>query len=158
MARKIERTVHLESFSWAELPKDIHSLINKAKGASKNAYAPYSNFLVGTALLLENGEIYTGNNQENAAFPAGICAERCVLSYAHANSPGIRPIKIAIVARKRDRQDYSLVTPCGTCRQTICEYEIKFNRPVEIYMLAPDDEILKATGIDVLLPFKFADF
>ena len=158
MSKKIEKTVTLESLSWEELSEDLQILMDSAKEAAEKAYAPHSNFLVGAALLLENGEILTGNNQENAAFPVGICAERVVLGYAHANYPHLIPTKIAIAARKKDHGSYSFVTPCGTCRQTICEYEIKFNNPIEIYMLVPNGEVLKASGIDDLLPFKFSDF
>jgi cytidine deaminase len=158
MPKTLNITSNLASYACEELPEPIRSLIGKAKGAAENAYAPYSNFLVGSALLLENGEVLIGNNQENASYPAGICAERVVLSYAHANWPQIKPLKIAVVARRRDKESYSYVTPCGICRQTIAEYENKFNSPIEIYMLHPDGQVLKASGIDDLLPFKFSDF
>src|SRR5690606_2972925 len=158
MSKKIEKTVTLESLSWEELSEDLQNLMDKAKQAAEKAYAPHSNFLVGAALLLENGEILTGNNQENAAFPVGICAERVVLGYAHANYPHLSPTKIAVVARKREQESYSCVTPYATCRQTICEYETKVNKAIEIYMLVPNGEVLKASGIDDLLPFKFTDF
>ena len=158
MPTEINKTSKLERYVWDELPEEVRSLVNSAKKAAENAYAPYSNFLVGAALLIENGHILTGNNQENASYPAGICAERVVLTYAHANWPQIKPLKIAVVAKRRDTQNYSFVTPCGICRQTIAEYENKFNSPIEIYMLSPDGQVLKAMGIDVLLPFKFTEF
>jgi cytidine deaminase len=157
MDKKIEKTVRLDVLTYDELEKDIKKLITKAKEAAHKAHAPYSNFLVGAALCLENGEIITGNNQENVSFPVGICAERVVLSYAQANFPDISPAKIAIAAKRRNHAEYSGVTPCGLCRQTISEYEEKFNRPIEIYMLTSSGEILKASGTDDLLPFKFAD-
>lgn len=158
MPKTFNITSNLASYAWEELSEHVRSLIDKAKGAAENAYAPYSNFLVGSALLLENGEILIGNNQENASYPAGICAERVVLSYAHANWPQIKPLKIAVVARRRDKVSYSYVSPCGICRQTIAEYENKFNSPIEIYMLHPDGQVLKASSTDELLPFKFTDF
>src|SRR5690554_2908143 len=158
MPTKTNETDHLESYGWNELPEDIRLLLSKAQEAAENAYAPYSNFLVGCALLIENGEILIGNNQENASYPAGICAERVVLAYAHANWPQNKPLRIAVVARRRDQESYSYVTPCGICRQTISEYENKFNSPIEIYMLSDDGQVLKASGIDMLLPFKFTDF
>lgn len=158
MPKKIEKTVRLYSFTWDELDTPIKVLIDKAKASAENAHAPYSNFLVGAALLLENGVIVTGNNQENASFPAGICAERVAMSYAQANFPAIRPLKIAIVAKKREQENYADVTPCGICRQTICEYEEKFKKTIEIYMLNSKEEVYKAAGIDDLLPFKFTDF
>lgn len=155
---EINNPTRLHSSRLEELPEDIRSLINKAKEAAENAYAPYSNFLVGAALQLESGETLSGNNQENAVFPAGICAERVVLTYAHANWPQTKPLKIAVVARRRDKEMYAFVTPCGICRQTLTEYEQKFGSPIEIYMLGADGQVLKAAGVDELLPFKFTDF
>ncbi|MCH7397584.1 cytidine deaminase [Belliella sp. DSM 107340] len=157
MTKKIEIKVSLEVFSKNEwLSEDAH-LIEKAKSILENAHAPYSNFLVGAALLLENGEVFVANNQENVSFPVGICAERAVLSYAMGNFPNDRPVKIAIVAKRRVNNQLATVTPCGLCRQTINEYEVKFNHPIEILMLNPQEEILKASGIDQLLPFRFND-
>lgn len=155
---EINNPTRLHSSRLEELPEDIRSLINKAKEAAENAYAPYSNFLVGAALQLESGQTLSGNNQENAVFPAGICAERVVLAYAHANWPQTKPLKIAVVARRRDKEMYAYVTPCGICRQTLTEYEQKFKSPIEIYMLGADGQVLKAAGVDELLPFKFSDF
>lgn len=157
MSKKIEISVYLEVFSRQEWLHEDAILIEKAKSILENAHAPYSNFLVGASLLLDNGEIYAANNQENVSFPVGVCAERVVLSYAMANSPGVRPKKIAIVAKRRADEGYATVTPCGLCRQTINEYEVKFQSPIEILMLNPNEEILKASGIDQLLPFRFND-
>lgn len=157
MSKKIEISVYLEVFSKQEWLHEDAILIEKAKSILENAHAPYSNFLVGASLLLDNGEIYAANNQENVSFPVGVCAERVVLSYAMANSPGVRPKKIAIVAKRRADEGYATVTPCGLCRQTINEYEVKFQSPIEILMLNPNEEILKASGIDQLLPFRFND-
>lgn len=148
----------LRSFSWDELPEDLLSLINRAKDAAEKAHAPYSNFMVGAALLLDDGRVLTGNNQENAVFPAGICAERVVLAYAHANWPERKPLRIAVAARRRDNSDHAFVSPCGICRQTLAEYEQKFGSAIEIYMVVPERRVLKASGVDDLLPIKFADF
>lgn len=158
MNKKIEKTISLDVFTWEELDPNIQALINRAKASAEKAYAPYSNFLVGAAILLENGEIITGNNQENISFPAGICAERDALSYAQANYPTIRLKKIVIVGKKREKESYADITPCGICRQTISEYEQKFKHPIEIYLLSQNGEILKANSMDDLLPFKFNDF
>ncbi|SMD43172.1 cytidine deaminase [Aquiflexum balticum DSM 16537] len=155
MNRKIELTVSLEVVqqkNWSEQDK---ILIAKATNILESAHAPYSGFLVGAALLLENGAIFAANNQENVSFPVGICAERAVLSYAMANHPDIRPVKIVIVAKRKGESEFATVTPCGLCRQTINEYEVKFNSPIEISMLNPNGEILKASGIEQLLPFRF---
>ncbi|SNS02236.1 cytidine deaminase [Belliella buryatensis] len=157
MTKKIEIKVSLQVFPKPEWTKEDGNLIARAEQILENAHAPYSNFLVGAALLLENGEIFVANNQENVSFPVGVCAERAVLSYAMGNRPQVRPVKLAIVAKRRQDAELATVTPCGLCRQTINEYEMKFGHPIEILMLNPAQEILKASGIDQLLPFRFND-
>jgi len=157
MSKKIEKTVTLEVLQWDELEENVRLLVTMAKESSQDAYAPYSNFMVGAALLLDNGEILSGNNQENASYPVGICAERVVLGYAHARYPDAKPLKLAVVARRRNEENFATVTPCGLCRQTISEYEQRYGNPIEIFMLTPDGELLKAGSIDDLLPFKFHD-
>lgn len=156
--KKIEISSTLSLHSWTSLPQDIQELVSKAKAATENAYAPYSGFMVGAAVLLQDGQVYTANNQENVCFPVGVCAERILLGYTHANFPEIPPTKLAIVARRASgKEDYATVTPCGLCRQSISEYEIKFGLPIELYMYMPSGEVLQASGIDQLLPFKFED-
>jgi cytidine deaminase len=157
MPKEITYQVSLQVLSPEEWSLEDTNLMENAKKAMLNAHAPYSNFLVGAAVILENGEIFSANNQENVSFPVGICAERAVLSYALANHPHSAPKKIAIVAKGKDKVKYASVTPCGLCRQTINEYEFKFKKPIEILMLNPNNEILKASGIDQLLPFRFSD-
>jgi cytidine deaminase len=158
MQKRNDKTASLTTHAYDKLPASIRSLVNHAKEAAEKAHAPYSNFMVGAALLMEDGQILTGNNQENVVFPAGICAERVVLSYAHANWPGTKPLKIAVAARRRDKDNYAFVTPCGICRQTLAEYEQKFRSAIEIYMFGPDQQVIMAAGVDDLLPVKFADF
>ncbi len=157
MSGKIKLTVSLDVLPKEGWNKDEVELVRQAKIAVEKAYAPYSNFMVGAAVMLENGEIFSANNQENVSFPVGICAERAVLSFAMANFPGIRPTKMVIVAKRRNDNIWATVTPCGLCRQTINEYEIKFGHAIEIMMLSPKEELLKASGIDQLLPFRFND-
>lgn len=157
MRKKINLTVSLEVFQREEWAADEIELVEQAKIAVENAHAPYSNFMVGAALLLENGKVFSANNQENVSFPVGICAERAVLSYAMANYPDSRPVKLVIIAKRREDKVWATVTPCGLCRQTINEYEIKFGHAIEILMLNPQGELLKASGIDQLLPFRFND-
>jgi len=157
MSKKIEKTVTLEVLQWHELEDGVQLLINIAKESSKHAYAPYSDFMVGAALLLDNGEVLSGNNQENASYPVGNCAERVVLGYSHARYPDAKPLRLAVVARRRNEENFATVTPCGLCRQTISEYEQRYGQPIEIFMLTPEGEILKASSIDELLPFKFHD-
>jgi cytidine deaminase len=157
MSKKIEVNIILEQLSPEEWSVEEKILINKAKEILEKAHAPYSDFLVGAALLLENGEIFVSNNQENVSFPIGICAERAVLGYAMGNHPDSRPIKIAIAAKRRKEASFATVTPCGMCRQTINEYEPKFGQPIEVLMLTSDGEMLKAKSIEQLLPFRFND-
>jgi cytidine deaminase len=157
MSKEIVYQVSLQVLSPEEWSPEQKELIERAINAMHNAHAPYSRFLVGSAVLLDNGEIFAANNQENVSFPVGICAERAVLSYAMANRPENVPLKIAIVAKGRDKDHFAAVTPCGLCRQTINEYEYKFKKPIEILMLNTDGDILRASGIDQLLPFKFSD-
>lgn len=155
MGKKIELTVSLKVVNRSELNEADSKLISLAESAMHQAYAPYSNFLVGASLLLENGQFFSANNQENVSFPVGICAERNVLSYAMANFPEVKPIKIAIVAKKRGSKHFATVTPCGLCRQTISEYEMKFQNPIEILILNANEEVLIASGIEQFLPFRF---
>jgi cytidine deaminase len=157
MNRRIELKVSLEVIQKRDWSEEDRVLITRASEILETAHAPYSGFLVGAALLLENGSIFVANNQENVSFPVGVCAERAVLSYAMGNHPDSRPIKLAIVAKRKGDKKMATVTPCGLCRQTINEYEVKYGHPIELLMLNPEEEILKASGIDQLLPFRFND-
>ncbi|PLX16037.1 MAG: cytidine deaminase [Salinivirgaceae bacterium] len=117
-----------------KLPEQDQKLLKEAIQTAKKAYAPYSLFNVGAAVLLENNQIVTGNNQENAAYPSGLCAERVALFYANANFPDQKVTSIAIVALKNDELIDHVVTPCGSCRQAMLETEIRFNSPIRIIM------------------------
>lgn len=131
-------------------------LVEAAKNATYTSYAPYSHFYVGAAVRLENGEIFTGSNQENAAFGAGTCAERCALHFAQAAYPNVRVVKIAIAARgKHGDFTKSPISPCGICRQALMEAQTRAQgRPIEV-LLYGADEILLVKGIQSLLPFAF---
>lgn len=157
MSRKIEYKVSLDVYSSEDWSEEDRKLMEAARGILEKAHAPYSDFLVGAALLLENGEFFVANNQENVSFPVGVCAERAVLSYAMGNNPELKPVKLAIVAKRRKDSGVATVTPCGLCRQTINEYEVKFGVKIKIMMLAPDGTMLVADGIEQLLPFRFND-
>ncbi|GAB3648116.1 cytidine deaminase [Echinicola sediminis] len=155
MGKKIEQKVSLSLLDFSELTRVEQGLIEQAKKALKQAYAPYSAFNVGAAVLLENGKILSANNQENAAFPVGVCAERILLGYASANFPQLKPLQIAIAAQRSGETGFAAISPCGLCRQTISEYEKKFDQEIAVLMLTPDEKILKAENISQLLPFKF---
>src|SRR5690554_7087575 len=108
--------------------------MKKAQQAREDAYAPYSRFKVGAALLLDSGEVITGNNQENAAYPSGLCAERVVVFSAGANFPGQTMTALTITIRSESRKIGEPLAPCGACRQSLLEYEQKQKSPLSIYL------------------------
>lgn len=154
---KEELTLEYHHFkSESELNDIEKQLFNKAKEARLKAYAPYSNFLVGSSILLKNGEIVVGNNQENAAYPSGTCAERTALYWASANFPDEMIEKIFIVGGpKVAKAILPPVPPCGSCRQSILEYESKQKHDIEIYFANLVGEVYKINSMKSLLPFSF---
>jgi cytidine deaminase len=138
-----------------ELPKDVQSLMHQAVAIRKNAYAPYSKFRVGAAILLDNDKIVLGSNQENAAYPSGLCAERVAIFQAGAIYPDAKIIKMAISAASDTNPTLSPIPPCGGCRQVISEYESKQSTPIEIYFMGESGEIYKSDSIKNLLPLTF---
>ncbi len=154
------KKVKIESFlevyaSVAELPETISALMKKAFEARDKAYAPYSNFYVGAALLLDNGEVISGSNQENAAYPSGLCAERTAIYYASATFPNAKMIAMAITAKAKDKLTTTPIPPCGSCRQAIAEYEIKQKSPIPLYFMGESGEVMKSDSLENLLPFLF---
>lgn len=138
-----------------ELSKDVISLMEKAMQARQNAYAPYSKFNVGAALLLDNGEVVTGSNQENASYPSGLCAERTAIYYAGAKYPKAKIVQMAIIAGSTIKQTMSPIPPCGACRQAIAEYEVKQDSPIEIYFMGETGKVVKSNSLANLLPLVF---
>jgi cytidine deaminase len=138
-----------------DLPTDVQSLMSQAIATRKNAYAPYSNFRVGAALFLENGQVVLGSNQENAAYPSGLCAERVAIFQAGALYPNVKILKLAITAASDTNPTVSPIPPCGACRQSIAEYEFKQNTPIEIYFMGESGEVYKSKSITNLLPLSF---
>ncbi|MDD2820115.1 MAG: cytidine deaminase [Flavobacterium sp.] len=138
-----------------ELPTDIQDLMQQAVAIRKNAYAPYSLFRVGVALVLDNGKIVLGSNQENAAYPSGLCAERVAIFQAGAIYPEAKILKMAITAASDNNKTTTPIPPCGSCRQSIAEYEIKQNTPIEIYFMGEIGAIYKSASLKNLLPFMF---
>ncbi|MFC0343720.1 cytidine deaminase [Epilithonimonas hispanica] len=141
--------------SYEELNDIEKTLFDKAKTIREQAYAPYSHFFVGCALLLENGEIITGSNQENAAYPSGLCAERTTIFWTSANYPDVKIKKIFVIGGPEGALSSIPIPPCGGCRQSILEYEAKQKEQIEIYFAAPNGEIIKTKSIRDLLPFSF---
>lgn len=123
--------------------------------ARKRAYAPYSKFNVGTAVLLDNDEIILGSNQENAAYPSGLCAERVAIFYAGANFPDAKVLKLYISAAPQNRELEEPIPPCGSCRQSIAEYEMKQDVEIEIYFMGSKGKVYHSNSLKNLLPFLF---
>ncbi len=142
-----------EEFS--KLPNGIQKLMNKAQEARESAYAPYSNFRVGVAIRLESGEIVIGNNQENAAYPSGLCAERVAIFYVGAAYPNEKIVEIAITARSQNQILDQPIGPCGACRQSMLEYEQKQNSSIPVYFTGETGSIIKVESIKDFLPFGF---
>ncbi len=139
-----------------QAPEEYTKLLTKAQQACNSAYAPYSNFYVGAALLLENGEIITGTNQENAAYPSGLCAERTAIYWVGANYPNVLIKAIAVSARHAGENNFLGVSPCGSCRQALLEYENKQKKPIKM-ILEHAEGILVFDCIADLLPLQFSD-
>ena len=151
---EIKIIVH-EFANIVELPINDQNLLMEARRITEQAYAPYSGFHVGAAVLLENGMIVTGNNQENSAYPSGLCAERVALFYANANYSDSAVKTIAISASKSGALVNEPVKPCGSCRQALAETELRFKTPIRI-ILDGQDGILVLNGVESLLPLSFS--
>jgi cytidine deaminase len=154
--KKITITSQFSAYnSLQELPTDIQDLMEQAVAVRKNAYAPYSKFRVGAALLLDNGKIVLGSNQENAAYPSGLCAERVAIFHAGAIYPNAKILKMAITAASDTNKTIAPIPPCGACRQSIAEYETRQETPIEIYFMGETGDIYKSDSLKNLLPFMF---
>ncbi|MDO4880212.1 MAG: cytidine deaminase [Capnocytophaga sp.] len=141
-----------------ELPTEDQELIQKATEIRETAYMPYSKYAVGAAILLDNGKIITGSNQENAAFPSGTCAERSAIFYAMSQYPDAKILKIAICAGAVENPEDTPATPCGSCRQAILEYESIKKSPIKIYCVSVSGNVLEVPSVNCLLPFSFDAF
>jgi len=140
----------------ASLPEADRDLLGKAWQACESAYSPYSKFKVGVALRLSNDIIFLGNNQENAAYPSGLCAERVAIFSASANQPGVPIQSLAVVAKTDIFLLSDPVTPCGSCRQVMAEYEMLSGKPVRILLQgSKGGRIWIIEGIQNLLPLMF---
>ena len=144
--------------NWDSLQTRDISVVNKAFEAMEKAYAPYSKFKVGAALLLEDGQIIQGNNQENIAYPSGLCAERVALFHAGAQFPGIAVDLICIVAKGDLMPVSQLLSPCGACRQVMLESENRQNKPIRIILVNQDNRTMCIDSVQNLLPFGFGTF
>ena len=154
--KEITITTQFKVFeSIEELPNDIQDLMTQAVEVRKNAYAPYSKFRVGVAIFLDNGKIVLGSNQENAAYPSGLCAERVAIFHSGAIYPEAKILKMAITAASDTNKTTAPIPPCGSCRQSMAEYEIKQETPIEIYFMGEIGPIYKSASLKNLLPLMF---
>ena len=140
-----------------ELPENFRGLLQTASKSRENAYAPYSNFQVGAAVLLENGEVIIGNNQENASYPSGLCAERVAIFQAGARFPKVPVRAVAISASSRNLKVDRPAAPCGNCRQAIAEYEQKQDTPITVIMRGESGSVFVSDSITDLLPLAFGN-
>lgn len=138
-----------------ELPEEIAGLIVEAHKAAEKAYSKYSHFRVGAAILMNNGKIITGNNQENAVYPCGLCAERTAAFAASARFPEVPFHKIAITAIHPNKILKEPIAPCGSCRQVLYEYEQKFGQPIEVILAAQEGPVYHFKSVADLLPYTF---
>lgn len=140
---------------YALLESSDRSLVEKAYSISENAYAPYSKFKVGASALLSNGEIVMGSNQENIAYPSGLCAERVTLFYAGANFPN-ESVKTLCIVAKGDLLPFDkLLSPCGACRQVMLETEIRQSEPYRVILVSQNKRTIIFSSAQDLLPFAF---
>lgn len=150
---KLQYVVSVDVFTnEKQVPPEDAKLLKEAEKAMGNAYAPYSQFKVGAAVLLENGKVVTGNNQENAAYPSGLCAERVALFFASSQFPGVAVKTMAVVC---DAPGNTPVSPCGACRQVMAEYEQLAGKKMRIVLSSTGGKIYVAQGVETFLPFMF---
>lgn len=153
---QIDINISIQSYQLDELSPQDQELVQAAIKATKNAYANYSRFYVGAALRLENGKMVIGANQENAAFPSGLCAERTAVFAAQANYPDSPIETLAIAGRNEKGVLPNPITPCGACRQVILEIEDRYKKPIKI-LLYGTQKIYCVRSVKDLLPLSFVD-
>lgn len=144
------------SVQFSDLSESEQALVELAKDACNKAHAVYSGFYVGAALRLPDGSLFSGNNQENRAFPSGMCAERTLLNYVNANFPQMYPDMMAIAAKNSSEFTDNPVSPCGACLQVISEFEHLWQKELKI-ILYGKNEIWLIQGVKNLLPMQFAN-
>jgi len=145
-------TVHSDHTSLSGHGKE---LVASAKAVLDNSYSPYSQFKVACAVALNNGELVTGTNQENAAYPSGLCAERVAVFAAMSNFPDAKIVAIAITAKSERVDTSNPVMPCGSCRQVLLEYELRQNSPIHLYLAGDEDKVVEIPSSKSLLPLHF---
>lgn len=148
--------IEYQELAFDELPAQEQQLVKSAIQATGHSYSPYSHFRVGAALRLEDGSVQMGANQENAAFPSGLCAERTAIFAAQAQHPELRPVQLAIAARNVNGLLPEPVSPCGACRQVMLQMEQRYGQPMGV-ILYGTNRIFKFSSASLLIPFSFGD-
>lgn len=152
--KEIQITTPIQVYKPDELPEEDRELVEIAKQMTLTSYSPYSHFRVGAAIRLRDGQIFKGSNQENAAFPVGLCAERVAFFAAGANAPKVPPVCIAIAAQTGGKFTETPVAPCGSCRQALLETEVRFQQHIRI-VLYGTESIWVVRSVRDLLPLTF---
>jgi len=152
---KIEKKIIFDKCTFEELSDKDKTCVQQSLLARKNAYAPYSTFSVGASLLMENGQFILGNNQENRAYPSGLCAERVALFHFGANYPNGIIDTIAITANNKEGNYKEMIKPCGSCLQVIAEYELKQKQKIRLILYSDTNQVLVAEGVENFLPMIF---
>lgn len=156
MSKLLTFKTQVEVFgSLDELPADQRELLEHARATMEHAYAPYSKFRVGAAVRLANGAIVVGSNQENAAYPSGLCAERVAVFAASAQHPGIAIKQIAVTAASERFSLGQPVSPCGACRQVLKEYEDRDRTPMVILLASQEKAVYRLENVEQILPLSF---
>jgi cytidine deaminase len=137
------------------LDNESKYLVHKAKDATAHSYSPYSKFCVGAAVILNDGTVVTGSNQENASYPLCMCAERVALYAASALHPGKSILKMAVVAHKKNHKELVPATSCGACRQVMLEYEERQGKPLKVIMMTGPDVWVECSSVKALMPISF---
>lgn len=153
--KRLSRTIEWSILGEQELNENDLMLVNQAKKATDGSWSPYSGFRVGAALLIEDGTVVTGSNQENAAYPSGLCAERTALFAAGHSHPGKAVTALAIAARNDNGYTPQPITPCGACRQVLAETESRGGRPIRYILYGTQGTMIIEGGTDAILPFCF---
>jgi cytidine deaminase len=154
----IEKIVNIpfSVLNFDEIEPDLRQLIELAKQQTEKSYAPYSKFNVGAAVLLENGEMLCGSNQENAASPSSLCAERVAMLYATAQNPTLKPVAIAVAAKNYDGFLKTPISPCGGCRQVLLETELRYGNKIKVFLYGTE-KIYMLESARLLLPLAFSN-
>lgn len=152
---RIEKKITFEKCTFEELNDNDKECIKQSLLARENAYAPYSTFSVGASLQMDNGKFILGNNQENRAYPSGLCAERVALFHFGANYPKGVIKTLAITANNKDLNYKEMIKPCGSCLQVIAEYELKQKQKIRMILYSDTNQVLIAEGVENFLPMIF---